>query len=76
MKKLLKNWKTTLVGLTAIILTILVSAGTINAETKHESENLIYLLVENIEAIIAIVAGLVLVFSKDYDSPEPTEPKE
>lgn len=68
MKNLLREWKSTLLGILTILLTVLFTAGVIDLHQKEESLALVSVLLENVESIIAVLAGFALLFAKDYDS--------
>lgn len=70
MKNLLKNWKTTLFGVLTIVLSVLVSAGIISPDESKEYSIAFTYLFDHLEAFIAAIAGVVLIFSKDYDNKE------
>lgn len=70
MKNLLKSWKTTIAGLIAIVLTMLFAAEIIDIETKTEFSHLSNMLLEHVEGVVALAAGMILLFAKDPDEDE------
>lgn len=72
MKKLFNsitsNWKTTLTGLISAALSILVlTSDLIDREQANAIEVFANTIVDNIEAVILAIAGIIAILSRDSD---------
>jgi len=65
-KNLTKEWKSTLIGLTSIILLVLLNGGAINLEQKENYYNVVNLLIGNLDGVIALIVSLFMLGAKDF----------
>lgn len=64
-ERLFSNWKTSLLGLVGVVLMLLVGANVITEDQSSGLEVATNGIIDNVEAIVASVMSVILLFSKD-----------
>ena len=67
MKNILKNWKTTSLGIVAIVLLVLVNSGSLSVAEGEDLNKALKSLIEHVDAIVATILSIAFLLSKDAD---------
>lgn len=65
-----KNWKTTLIGIIGLIVTILISIGKLPAGSQSDIMDILTGIVTNAESIYTAIAAIILMFGA-HDPKKP-----